>query len=198
MLIVVIILLVVAIVLLFRWLAKRTPPTDHTWAVKADPIPDHVEKEMERMKHDPEPFFSWALVEKIIMVSLISIIFAQVLPDVRATNLELAVGVAFVIAINTLVSHWFARRGTEWTSIIRQFIVMAVINFGSVLLYSFLLPAVDEAGSINLGNTLFFVLLLTLLVVLFDRYRAVYVARFAAGDSGNDGEQSEETAVAAA
>jgi quinol-cytochrome oxidoreductase complex cytochrome b subunit len=153
---------------------------------------------MERMKHDPEPFFSWALVEKIIMVSLISIIFAQVLPDVRATNLELAVGVAFVIAINTLVSHWFARRGTEWTSIIRQFIVMAVINFGSVLLYSFLLPAVDEAGSINLGNTLFFVLLLTLLVVLFDRYRAVYVARFAAGDSGNDGEQSEETAVAAA
>jgi hypothetical protein len=127
--IVLIIVLVAAIVLLVRWLGKKTPPADYTWAIKADPIPDYVEKEMERMKHEPEPFFNWALVEKIVMVSLIGIIFAQVLPDVRATNLQLAVGVAFVIVINTLVSHWFARRGTEWASIVRQFVVMAVVNF---------------------------------------------------------------------
>jgi hypothetical protein len=178
----VLILLVVAIVLLFRWLGKRTPPADHTWAIKADPLPEYVEKEMERRKHLTEPFLNWVLVEKIAMVSLVSVIFAQILPEVRATNLELAIGVAFVIALNTVVSHWFARRGTEWASMIRQFVVMAVINFGLVLIYSFILPAGESDGSINLGNTLFFVLLLTLLVVLYDRYRAVYDARFGAGE----------------
>ena len=183
-LIIVVVILVVAIVLLFRWLRKQTPPADHSWAIKADPLPEYVEKEMERRKHLSEPFLNWVLAEKIVMVSLISIIFAQVLQDVRASNLELAIGVAFVIVLNTVVSHWFARRGTEWASMARQFVVMAVINFALVLLYSFILPAGDSDGSINLGNTLFFVLLLTLLVVLYDRYRAVYDARFSAGDAG--------------
>ena len=129
----------------------------------------------------PEPFFNGGLVEKIVMVSLVSIIFAQVLPGVQAGNLEVAVGVALVIAINTALSHWLARRGTEWRSIVQQFIVMAAVNFGLVLVYAFLLPRFD--GSINLGNTLFFVLLLTLLVTLYDRYRPVYLSRFAAAES---------------
>jgi hypothetical protein len=34
-------------------------------------------------------------------------------------------------------------------------------------------------GSLDLATTLFFALLLTLLVVLFDRYRQVYLMRFA-------------------
>ena len=57
---------------------------------------------------------------------------------------------------------------------------MAVVNFGLVLVYAFLLPNFD--GSINLGNTLFFALLLTLIVTLFDRYRQVYLARFPTPD----------------
>jgi hypothetical protein len=44
------------------------------------------------------------------------------------------------------------------------------------VVYSLLLPEFD--GSIDLGPTLFFVLLLTLLVTLFDRYRQVYLMRF--------------------
>jgi len=54
---------------------------------------------------------------------------------------------------------------------------MAAVNFGLVLIYSFILPRFD--GSINLGNTLFFVLLLTLLVTMFDRYRPFYDKRVA-------------------
>ena len=42
--------------------------------------------------------------------------------------------------------------------------------------------APDFDGSIDLGNTLFFVLLLTLIVTLFDRYRQVYLRRFATND----------------
>jgi len=132
------------------------------------------------MDTQSERFFNAALLEKIVMVSLVSIIFAQVLPGVQASNLAIAVGVAFVIIINTVLSHWLARRGTHWASALREFVVMAVVNFGLVLVYSFLLPNFD--GSINLRNTLFFVLLLTLLVTLFDRYRHVHLARFANND----------------
>jgi hypothetical protein len=57
---------------------------------------------------------------------------------------------------------------------------MSLVNFGLVLVYSFLLPNFD--GSIDLGNTLFFVLLLTLIVTLFDRYRQVHLIRFATSD----------------
>jgi hypothetical protein len=81
-----------------------------------------------------------------------------------------------VVAIDTALSHWLARRGTEWASVLRQFVVMAAVNFGLVLLFAVLLPAFD--GAIDLGTTLFFVLLLTLIVTLFDRYRLVYLARF--------------------
>ena len=132
------------------------------------------------MDTQSERFFNAVLIEKIVLISLVSIIFAQVLPGVQASLLEIAVGVAFVIVINTVLSHWLARRGTNWGSVLREFIVMAVVNFGLVLVYAFLLPNFD--GSINLGNTLFFALLLTLIVTLFDRYRQVYLARFPTPD----------------
>jgi hypothetical protein len=110
------------------------------------------------------------------MVSLIAVIFAKILPEVRASNLELAVGVAFVIVLNTVVSHWLARRGVGWDSMLREFSVMAVVNFGLVLAYAWLLPRFD--GSVNVSNTLFFALLLTTLVTLYDRFRVVYSARY--------------------
>ena len=50
------------------------------------------------------------------------------------------------------------------------------INFGLILLYDFLLPA--RGGSISLGTTLFFIFLLTLIVLLFDQYYPMYFARF--------------------
>jgi hypothetical protein len=173
--------LVVLVVVFIRWLLGRLPRADWKLKLEADPLPGASGDgdEVEDMKTLPESFFNSGLVEKIVMVSLVSGIFAQILPDAQAGLLQLAVGVAFIVVVNSALSHWLARRGTEWTSIVREFIVMAVVNFGLVLVYAWLLPRFD--GSINLGNTLFFVLLLTLLVTLYDRYRPVYRARFAVG-----------------
>lgn len=116
------------------------------------------------------------LVEKVAMISLIGVIFAKVLPGVQATNLQLAIGVAFVVLANAALSQWLARRGQEWADIGREFVVMLGVNFGLVALSAYLLPQYD--GRIDLTNTLFFALLLTLLVVLYDRYRVVYLERF--------------------
>jgi hypothetical protein len=46
-----------------------------------------------------------------------------------------------------------------------------------ILAYAFLQSRFDAPASI--GNVLFFALLLTLLVTLFDHYRQVYLMRFA-------------------
>ena len=169
----------VLIVILVRWLLKKLPPKDWDLSFDADSHQDEETGYVETgtIKGASDRFFNSALTEKIVLVGLVSIIFAQILPGVQASNLEVAVAVAFVIIFNTVISHWLARRGTEWHHALTQFIVMGVINFGLVLLYAFLLPNFD--GSINLGNTLFFVLLLTLIVLLFDRYYPVYQRRFA-------------------
>jgi ABC-type bacteriocin/lantibiotic exporter with double-glycine peptidase domain len=52
---------------------------------------------------------------------------------------------------------------------------MTFANFLTVLAYFFLLSRYE--GSLNLVNTLFFILLLTLNVILYDRYRQVYRER---------------------
>ena len=117
-----------------------------------------------------------ALVEKIVLITLVSISFAQVLPDVQSSNLQLAIGVALVVTINTALSHWLARRGFGWAFALRQFMVMAVVNLGLILVYALLRSRFD--APVSIGNALFFALLLTLLVTLFDRYRQVYLMRF--------------------
>lgn len=172
------VIVAVLIVILVRWLLKKLPPKDWDLSFEADSHQgeDTGYVETGTIKGASDRFFNSALVEKIILVGLVSIIFAQILPDVQASNLEIAVAVAFVIILNTVISHWLARRGTEWRHALTQFLAMAAVNFGLVLLYSFLLPS--RGGSINLGTTLFFVLLLTLIVLLFDQYYPIYQARF--------------------
>jgi len=173
------VVLAILIIVVARWISKRLPPAD--WPLSIDSN-DHLDispevVEGQEMAPGSDRFFNSVLFEKIALVSLVSIIFAQILPDVKATTLELAAAVAFVIILNTVLSHWLAGRGTTWRSTLTQFVVMAAVNFGLVLIYSFILPRFD--GSINLGNTLFFVLLLTLLVTMFDRYRPFYDKRVA-------------------
>jgi hypothetical protein len=177
-----VIALVVLVVVFIGWLLRRLPPADWKLKLEADPLPaaSGTGSEGSKVGAQSERFFNSALLEKIVMVALVSAVFAQILPDVQSTFLQLAIGVAFIIIVNSALSHWLAQRGTTWSSILRQFIVMTVVNFGLVLVYAFLLPNFE--GSLNLGNTLFFVLMLTLLVTLYDRYRPVQLERFANSD----------------
>jgi hypothetical protein len=168
----------VLIVILVWWLLKKLPPKDWDLSFDADSHQDEETGYVETgtIKGASDRFFNSVLTEKVILVSLVTTIFAQILPGVQAGLLQIATAVAFVIILNTVISHWLARRGTEWHHARTQFIVMGLVNLGLVLLYSFLLSILG--GSLNVGNTLFFVLLLTLIVVMFDRYYPIYLARF--------------------
>ena len=166
----------------FAWWLLKEKQTGRQVSFKADPIPPELALKAEQRSTTSKSnrFLDAALIEKIAMISLLSVIFAQVLPDVKASGIQIAIGVALLVIVNTALSHWLSRRGTEWRSILQEFVVMTLVNFSLILAADFLLPRFD--GSINLSSTLFFVLLLTLNVTLYDRYHQVYVHRSA--DSG--------------
>jgi hypothetical protein len=161
-----------------RWLvAHRLPEADHRLRLAADPIPAGVAERSERIRTEPRPIRPTdpALLEKVALVSLVTVIFAQVLPGVAAGGLAITAGAAALITVNTALSTWLARRGPAWASTGRQFVALAAANTALVLLAAALLPA--TGGALNVGNALFFALLLTLIVTLYDRYRPIFLAR---------------------
>jgi hypothetical protein len=184
------IILVVVIIVGGRWLMRKLPPKDWGLSFDADSHQDEETGyvETETVKPVSDHFFNNVLLEKIVLVSMVSLIFGKILPNRTASDLQLLVGIAFVIIANMAISHWLAKRGREWSHTLTQFVVMAALNFGLALLYSWLLPRFE--GSADLGTMLFFVLLLTLIITLFDKYHPVYQARFAEKPAEIAGEAS--------
>jgi hypothetical protein len=173
-----ILIVAIALILIVGWwvVTRRLPPADHQPDLVVDPVlPEPAASAAAAPAGSFRSLFDRALLEKIILVSLVSIIFAQILPGVEASALQLGLGVAYLIIANTAVSEWLARRGVGWRSVAREFFAMAVVNAGLVVVAALLLPGGD--GALNVGATLFFLLLLTLLVTLYDRFRPYYLAR---------------------
>ena len=119
------------------------------------------------------PTAGWGkpFVEKVILVGFVSSIFSRILPDVEAGPVAITLAVGVVIAVNTLISEYLARREVSWRSTGIEFAVMGALNTVTVLVFFFMSGGDDDG--LHLANTLFFVALLTLIVVLFDRYRDI-------------------------
>ena len=73
-----------------------------------------------------------------------------------------------LVLVNAGISHLMARRGAEWPSLAVEFVVLAVVN--TVLLTGFATLVGETA--LNRVTAWFFGLLLTMIIVLFDRFRA--------------------------
>lgn len=163
----------------FRWFLKqRLPPADRALAFTAYAHQPAftVEQVQGDVINQVKLLVNTALLEKIILVTLVSIIFAQVLPGVRATDLQLAVGVVIIVILNTVLSQFFAQRGFGVKYAIQQFIVLASANSFVMLTYTILRTVYEFP--VRFTNAVFFVLLFSLLITLFDQYRQVYLMRF--------------------
>jgi hypothetical protein len=165
-----------------RFGRRMLPPADRAAAFSADARQPAFTEEQVRsaLASEARHILDAALAEKIVLITLVSICFAQVLPAVQTSDLQLTIGLAFVVAVNTALSHWLARRGFAWAFSRREFIVMGAANLALLLAYAFLRSMID--APIRTENVLFIALLLTLLVTLFDRYRQVYLMRFGTSD----------------
>src|SRR4051794_3968777 len=146
------------------WVNRRKiPEPDWSFTVAVDKHLEPIEVDVPRTK-----IFDSILVEKVVFMALIAVIFAQIVPDVRSSNLGIAVGVAVLVVLNTLVSEWLYRRGHSWNNTFTEFLAMLAINVGIVFADSLLSSRHDAPNR----STLFVVLLLSLLIALYDRYRA--------------------------
>jgi hypothetical protein len=170
--------LMVGLAFLARWfIVTRLPPADWGFTLAADAhglgvTPEQV---LAAQRRAAQRLLDGVLVEKIVLVSLITIIFAEVLPTIQAQPLHVAYGVALIVIANTAVSQWLVKRGVEWPSVMGKFMVMAVVNLVILGLFSVVLPGMNVP--LDAPATLFGLSLLTLLVTLYDRFRPYYDAR---------------------
>jgi hypothetical protein len=173
-------ILVIGVILFGVWwlFKNRLPPADRKLAFSADAHQPSFTSEQVRgaLAHEARQIVDEAFFEKLILVSLVSLSFAQVLVGVQATDLELVAGVAVIVIVNTVVSHLMARRGFGRAFSLQQFIVLLGVNSLLMLVYSVMRRVLGDL--VILTNAIFFVLLFSLLVTLFDRYRQVYLMRF--------------------
>jgi hypothetical protein len=160
-------------------ITRKAPKFDHGPHLAADPLPPEL--------HGAEPFrlvkansrvFGWALREKIALTAILSVIFASMMSDGSMHPVRVAVGAAIFTVVNAAVSHWMATRGRSWKRTAGELVTMLVVNLVIVLV----LEALDRFlgfrdARVPFVQTLFFSYLLTLIIVLYDRYRVVYKAR---------------------
>jgi hypothetical protein len=178
---IVIVGLVLALYLLWRWIRPQLPPADWPLSFEPDAHLERVPSEqlVNEQRRLAGHFLDRELLEKTALVSLLVIIFAQILPGIRSSDIELALAMLLVIVINTLVSETLVRRGVTWPHALRQGLVMVAINLPVMLVISF-----ARYGSIPLlalNNIVVFILLLSLIVTLYDRYRPLCLVRFSEG-----------------
>jgi len=174
-----VIILIGAILYGIWWLFRnRLPPADRKLSFSADAHqPAFTTEQVRRAVEDEaSQILDAALLEKLLLVTLVSLSFAQVLVGVQASDLELVAGVVFVVIVNTAFSHWLARRGFGRAFTLQQFVVLAGVNSLLMLVYTVFRRSLGDPVSIM--NALFFVLLFSLLITMFDRYRQVYLMRF--------------------
>lgn len=163
----------IGLVALGGWLAapavaRRLPPRDHGVDLYLEAGPGYGAAVLPAGRSRAEHIVRSALVEKILLVSVVSVIFAQMLPVLDATPGQVAGAVGFVVLTNALIADSLARRGTPWFRWRIEFATMAAINLGTAIVYIYLLQR--QGGEIDLWLLVFFILLLTVIVVPFDRY----------------------------
>ena len=166
-----IVVLIVVLLAAARALVRRLPARDWKRTFDADVQGRHLGWDPPAKVSEPLAVFGWPFFEKAALASMVAMIFSNILPGVEATALQIALATTVTTAVSTLLSEWLAKREVSWRSTGVQFAFMVAANFAIVIVFYVLLGS-DEA-SLRLGNTLFFVTLLTLIVVLFDRYRDV-------------------------
>ena len=150
-------------------ISRLAPAPD--WSFNMDVDKTIRQEELVEVPDRPRSILSWYMFEKVALVSMVTIIFAQMLPGNENNIVGTVVAVSFIIVVNSFIGFRFAQRGRSWATTGGEFAVMAVVNLAAAAVFIALSRNADEP--LNETATVFFVLLLTLIVTMFDRYHRV-------------------------
>ena len=106
------------------------------------------------------------LAEKSILLTLLTLLVAEILPSVHLSALDIALGVLALVAANLAIATWGGRG--------LHFALLLGINFLVIYAGS---RALSDRGNLPVATGLFFAYLTTLIVVLYDTYRPLRTAR---------------------
>lgn len=149
------------------WGLRKAPTPDWSFRVDVDqPVPETASALPQVPATMWPPFW-----EKLLLVGLIAAIFASAL-NVEASSVQIVGATVLLVVANAAISQALARRGVQWSSIALQFVVIAAVNSALVSIYASLL-----GDGLNRALTLVFGVVLTVVIVLYDRFRAEYIAR---------------------
>jgi hypothetical protein len=175
LIILVLFVLGLAVVALYRFLRRNTPPAEHKMGWRADdntvmPTADEFSRARRTLYRR---VFDADLLEKIVLVGFIIYIFANILPNVATSGGRLFVYIGVLVTATTAISHYFGRRGTTIASGVFHFLVVFGVNMSLVYMMLFFF---GRSG--NWSNIILFQLLVAVIVTLFDRFQPYREARF--------------------
>ena len=160
----VLVLVVVAAIAGF-WGWRHSPPRD--WRITVD-VDAHQSRIPTPRATSRIPLRSRPVLEKVALVSMICVIFAEVLPSTDTSPLQVAIGVGMVVVLNATLSHYLWDRGQDWRSAASEFAATLILNLAIGAVFIFVMQILGR--DINVEGILFLLLLLTLIVTLFDRF----------------------------
>ena len=103
-----------------------------------------------------------------MLIGLLSVIFASVLPNADPSPARLMGWIGVFVVVNAAMNLALARRGFSARSTSRSFLLRYLVNLAML---GFVDRFVDT--SMPLVDALFFVLLFSVLVTAYDRYRPI-------------------------
>lgn len=178
-------IMVVAVAATIGWgrFAPRLPRHDWSMSFDVEAHPTTV------LSTRPDPTsISWPailhpLVEKTVLVGLVVTIFTQFAPDPDDGVLRITLGVGSIVTASAYVSYWLGGRGRNWAAAGRSFVGTGAINLGTAFVLG-LMPGPKAIKGTALPLAMLLIGLLTLIVVLYDRYHKLRSESMASSSSG--------------
>ncbi len=153
----------------------RLPQPDWGLRIAADPLPEAMDSAEERTAWARAHGKVWSsdTLEKVMLVGLLSLVFAQVL-ELEESNLMLFLELAALVLASTWVSLLLARRGSgSFESLALALLVRIGLTFGILLLALWIPVGSGSERDVDWTAASFFVVLLSLLTTVHDRFSPV-------------------------
>ncbi len=161
---------VVAVAALFR---SRLPAWDRTPTIDVDANIDRPPSAAVAPRRDMNAILSVAVFEKVLLLAMVTVIFSRVLTGIRATSPQLVLGITLVVVLNSAISLWRIHSGSRYRSTAVQFAAMATVNMAIVEAGVALRRTAGVSAYLPVRDALFYLLLLSLIITMYDRYRIV-------------------------
>jgi len=146
------------------WRVSRHLP-DADWPARFAVEPMWTAPSLDPGVDEYQPAMRWPMFEKVVLVALVSSIFASML-DVGAAGYQIVVATVIVVGAGALLSWVLTRRQITWKNSFVELIAVAALNTALISGYA----AWVGSGTFNLTLGLFFGGLLAVILVLFDHF----------------------------